>query len=77
MKRDKAIPLMIFLLASLTLPLAALVSAAEVRGTVSIEYQGLFERGGAIRSHPVSVALLPALADNGLKLSLTACVRLS
>jgi plastocyanin len=60
MKRDKAIPLMIFLLASLTLPLAALVSAAEVRGTVSIEYQGLFERGGAIRSHPVSVALLPA-----------------
>lgn len=36
------------------------VAGAEVRGAVSVEYQGLFQRGNVSGSYPVSVALLPA-----------------
>jgi plastocyanin len=36
--------------------------AAEVRGTVSVNYQGLFKVDTSVRSHPVSVALF---ADDG------------
>jgi YHS domain-containing protein len=35
------------------------VYAAEVRGTVSLDYQGLFEADGSVQVHPVSVALIP------------------
>lgn len=44
------------LLGMQALPLAA----AEVRGTVSVDYQGLFAHGDAASTHLVSVALLPA-----------------
>jgi plastocyanin len=60
MKCSKATPLIIFALASVALQPVAVVFAAEIRGTVSIDYQGLFERSGAMQGHPVSVALLPA-----------------
>ena len=33
--------------------------AAEVRGTVSVDYQGLFEADGGVQAHAVSVALVP------------------
>ena len=33
--------------------------AAEVRGTVAVDYQGLFEIDGGGLAHPVSVALIP------------------
>jgi plastocyanin len=36
------------------------VSAAEVRGTVTMEYQGMFAAGAGVQPQPVSVALLPA-----------------
>jgi plastocyanin len=36
------------------------VSAAEVRGTVTVEYQGMFTAGADVQAQPVSVALLPA-----------------
>lgn len=36
-----------------------LSQAAEIRGTVSVDYQGLFAKNDAARKHPVSVALLP------------------
>lgn len=51
----------------LTLPYLALLvlcaghaSGAEVRGTVSVDYQGLFQRDNAAENLPVSVALQPA-----------------
>ncbi len=44
---------MLLMLCSAQLP------AAEVTGTVSIEYKGLFEPGRSSHSHPISVALLP------------------
>ncbi len=61
MKRQKATPLITLFLASLLAPHAGPVWAAEVRGTVSVDYQGLFQHSGvATQTHPVSVALLPA-----------------
>lgn len=36
------------------------VNAAEVRGVVSLDYEGLFQAGSAAQAQPVSVALLPA-----------------
>ncbi|TCK16821.1 hypothetical protein DFR30_0040 [Thiogranum longum] len=36
------------------------VSAAEVKGTVTIAYQGMFEADASAQPQPVSVALLPA-----------------
>lgn len=50
---------MTFALALLALCLDA-ADAAEVRGTVSIDYQGLFQHGKKPGTHPVSVALMPA-----------------
>lgn len=45
------------------LPMAAAAAlplqAAEVTGSVSVRYQGLFESGNTPEAHPVSVALLP------------------
>jgi len=38
----------------------AAAQAAEVRGTVTVEYQGMFEAGASAHPQPVSVALLPA-----------------
>jgi plastocyanin len=37
-----------------------LLVAAEVRGTVSVNFQGLFQQGETTRAYPVSVVLLPA-----------------
>jgi plastocyanin len=39
---------------------AGVPGAAEVKGTVSVDYQGLFRRGETVAPHPVSVALVPA-----------------
>jgi plastocyanin len=60
MKRDEATSLIPLFLASLAASLAGPVSAAEIRGSVSVEYQGLFRHAGAVQLHPVSVVLLPA-----------------
>ena len=35
------------------------IFAAEVRGSVSVDYQGLFEADGSAQTHAVSVALIP------------------
>lgn len=39
---------------------AGALAAAEVSGTVSVDYQGLFRPGETAAAHPVSVALVPA-----------------
>ncbi len=51
-----------YLLAALTgfCTCLQLVSAAEIRGTVTVEYQGMFDPDGATPVYPVAVALLPA-----------------
>jgi len=36
------------------------LAAAEVKGTVSVDYQGLFRPGETAAAHPVSVVLVPA-----------------
>ena len=36
------------------------VECAEVRGTVVVEYQGMFDPDSSTQTYPVSVALLPA-----------------
>jgi len=38
---------------------ASLARAAEVRGTVVVDYQGLFEVDKSVQNHPISVALIP------------------
>lgn len=40
------------------------LAAAEVRGTVNVDYQGLFQQGEATMTHPVSVALVPAAGQH-------------
>ena len=37
----------------------SLARAAEVRGTVVVDYQGLFEVDKSVQNHPISVALIP------------------
>lgn len=59
MNRDNTMALIVFLILHLALFVQPL-AAAEVRGTVSIDYKGLFENSGGDRNHRVSVALLPA-----------------
>lgn len=59
MKRNKT-PLTTVFLACLTAWSGGVALAAEVTGTVSIDYQGLFQNTGTVQAHPVSVALLPA-----------------
>jgi plastocyanin len=59
MKCVKAAKLMSFAMAALVVLRVGTSPAAEVRGSVSVDYQGLFEPGSAARAHPVSVALLP------------------
>jgi len=36
------------------------VESAEIRGTVAVEYQGMFDPDGSTQTYPVSVALVPA-----------------
>lgn len=60
MERKKATPLITLFLASLTVWPAGVALAAEVAGSVSVDYQGLFENAGAMQAHLVSVALLPS-----------------
>ncbi|GMQ87122.1 MAG: hypothetical protein BMS9Abin08_0320 [Gammaproteobacteria bacterium] len=36
------------------------VESAEIRGTVAVEYQGMFDPDSSTQSYPVSVALVPA-----------------
>ena len=50
---------MSFAVAAVVLLRVGTLLAAEVRGTVSVDYHGLFEPGTAARTHTVSVALLP------------------
>jgi len=59
MKCVEAAKLMSFAVAALVLLRVGPLPAAEVRGTVSVDYEGLFEPGTAAQAHPVSVALLP------------------
>lgn len=66
MTRDKAKLLTTFVLTSLTVLAGGTASAAEVRGTVSIDYRGLFQHSGALQTHPVSVALLPAAGQHAV-----------
>jgi len=56
---DNALKLIVFACVNLTLSMQPL-AAAEVRGTVSVDYQGLFGNTGAVQASRVSVALLPA-----------------
>jgi plastocyanin len=55
----KAMKSIALMLLSLVLYLQTL-EAAEVRGRVSVDYQGLFENTGNIPANRISVALLPA-----------------
>jgi plastocyanin len=59
MNRDKAMKLIIFALVNLALSVQPL-AAAEVRGSVSFDYHGLFGNAGTAQSNRISVALLPA-----------------
>jgi len=59
LKARQADRLVVGALAVLGLYSGALL-AAEVRGTVNVDYQGLFQQGEAAMQHPVSVALVPA-----------------
>ncbi len=54
---SKLLPLLLF---ANFVGTAVQVSAAEVRGTVTVEYQGMFAAGANVQSQPVSVALMPA-----------------
>ena len=43
------------------------IHAAEVRGAVNVDYQGLFEVDASVTDHPVSVALLPGQGQRVIK----------
>lgn len=59
MNNGKAKNLIAFACLLAVLPVLPL-AAAEVRGTVSLDYQGLFGNGGTTRAGRISVSLLPA-----------------
>jgi plastocyanin len=55
--------------AALLVLYAGCLPAAEVRGTVNVDYQGMFRRGDVSSTQPVAVALLPAAGQRAARRS--------